>query len=472
MILETHAWAQETFGSCQLGDRRRTKRLVKLAEQVVARPDGSTPEQTESWGDCKAAYRLFDQEDVTFDEIIRPHCQQTLASCRPGDVKLIINDTTSLDFGYSRRATGLGPTGNGFGKGYFLHTALMVDAADGRIDGMAGQILYHRKPKPKKRPASNTCRRQADRESTVWGNLVDRVGRAPDGVKWVHVDDRGADDFEVFSRIQAQGNDCVIRAARLNRWMKAPDGRRLTLADRLRELPCAGLRAVEVPAKDKQPKRTAKLELRFGPVQMPLPKVLSPWLRDHRPAAPLQLWVVELRETHPPAGVKPLRWVLYTFGAVMTESDADRIIGWYERRPTIEDYHKALKTGCRVECRYYETSARLQRVTGLLSVVAVRLMQLKTAAMETPDRPAIEVAPAEWVELLTKVRKKRKPQGRLKPQEETHAMTLHEFLRALAGLGGHLGRKSDGPPGWITLWRGFEKLMLIARGFDAKNNCG
>ena len=231
----------------------------------------------------------------------------------------------------------------------------------------------------------------------------------------------------------------------------------------LHELPSCATSSLDVPAKADQPARTATLELRFAEVRMPPPAVLTPWLREHHPEEPLRLWVVELLEPHPPAGATPLRWVLYTFEAVTTEAAARTVIGWYERRPTIEDYHKALKTGCHVERRYYETSARLERVTGLLSVVAVRLMQLKTAARETPDRPAVEVAPAQWVELVQIVRKKP-----VNPQ-----LTIREFLRAIAGLGGHLGRKGDGDPGWITLWRGFEKLMLLARGADAqRKKCG
>lgn len=462
VLLETTEWAQATFGECELGDPRRTRRLIKIAVQVAARPDGSTPEQTESWGDCKAAYRLFDQDDVTFDEITRPHTEQTRASCRPGDVKLIINDTTEIDFGHGRRAAGLGPTGNGFGRGFFLHSALMVNAADGRVDGLAGQILFHRQPKPKRRAAKNTRRRSANRESVVWGNLVDRVGAAPADVKWVHVNDRGSDDFEVFCRIQAQGNSCVIRAARLNRWLEKPDGTRVRLDAWLKELPSHETRTLEIPAKGDQPARTATLELRFTEVRMRLPKVLTPWLREHRPTEPLRLWVVELREIEPPAGVTPLRWVLYTFERVTTAVAANTVIAWYERRPTIEDYHKALKTGCGVERRYYETSPRLERVTGLLSVVAVRLLQLKTAAVETPDRPASEVAPVQWVELVQQMRH----------QPVNPAMTIRQFLRAVAGLGGHLGRKCDGEPGWITLWRGFEKLMLLARGADAQKRCG
>lgn len=461
VILETNEWAGVTFGACELGDQRRNRRLVELAAQVASRPDGSTPEQTESWGDCKAAYRLFNQDDVTFERIIAPHCQQTRAACRPGDVKLLINDTTEIDYGCHRRVTGLGPTGNGSGRGFFLHTALMVDAAHGQVDGLAGQRLFYRKPKAK-RGAKNTRRRSSDRESVVWGEVVDSVGAAPAGVKWVHVDDRGADDFEVFSRIAAVENSCVIRAARLNRRIVTGDGRDLPLKSLLDELPCRDVRQMKVPATAKADERTATLELRFDELRMPVPKVLTPWLKTHRPEAPLTLRVVELREVGAPKGVTPLRWVLYTMEPVTTIAAANVVIGWYEMRPTIEDYHKALKTGCHVQNRYYEKAERLERVTGLLSVVAARLMQLKTAARDTPDRPAHEVAPVQWVQLVQTARRK--------PVNAN--MTIREFIRALAGLGGHLGRKSDGEPGWITVWRGFEKLMLLDRGAKAEKNCG
>jgi hypothetical protein len=120
-----------------------------------------------------------------------------------------------------------------------------------------------------------------------------------------------------------------------------------------------------------------------------------------------------------------------------------------------------LKTGCRVEKRYYETAARLERVTGMLAVLAVRLLQIRTLADDEPDRPAQEVVPGEWVRVLAKVRK-----------QSARQMTIHQFVRHLAGLGGHLGRKQDGRPGWITLWRGLEKLLLILRGVDVARKCG
>jgi hypothetical protein len=440
---------------------------MQLAVQVAARPDGSTPDQTEQWKDLKAAYRLFASEDVSFQAIVEPHCRHTRQECRPGDVKLILNDTTELDFTARRQARGLGAVGNGRGRGFFVHSGLMVDAATGRIEGMAGQEIFYRPvadPKKKaKKPPKNTRRRSADRESAVWGRLIERIGSPPPGVKWLHVCDRGADDYEVFLRALHHGCGFVIRAARLNRKVQTLAGRRLPLKQFLEELPTHGQRDVAVKATAKQPARTARVTLRFGEVLLPQPTVKTPWMREHGLSGPLWLRVVELREEAPPQGCQPIRWVLYTTEAVGDAAAAKDVIGCYERRPTIEDYHKCYKTGCRVEGRQYQSAQRLERVAGLLSVVAVRLLQMRTAACETPDRPAHEVAPQAWIDMLRAVRK----------LPASREMTIRDFVRQLAGLGGHLLRKGDGEPGWITLWRGYEKLQLLLRGAEAlRRKCG
>jgi hypothetical protein len=464
VILDPQSWATAQFGECLLGDERRNKRLVGLAMQMAARPDGSTPDQTESWADCKAAYRLFSEEDVSFGEIVAPHCRQTRAAGSAGSVKLLISDTTELDFGRHRSVTGLGPTGNGGGLGFFLHSSLMIDAATRQIDGLAGQKVFYRKPKSSSKRHNNSRRRSAERESIVWGQLIDEIGSPCLGMKWIHVCDRGADDFEVFCRARQQQCGFVIRAARLNRKVLNAEGKKLRVDEVLRELPLRGIRKIAVKADRKSPARTAVVELRYSTIFIPRPRVLTPWLKEHASREPLKTGIVELREPSPPKGITPLRWVLYTSDSVNTVGDAETAIFYYEQRPTIEDYHKALKTGCRVEHRQYAKASRLERVTGVLSILAIRLLQLKTTARETPDRPAHEVAPARWVEVLKRVR--RKPAA--------HVMTIREFIRELAGLGGHLGRKSDGEPGWITLWRGVEKLLLILRGADAerRRRCG
>ena len=142
---DSKTWASEMFGMCDLSDQRRTNRLVRMAEQVAQNPSASFPDQMETWGDLKAAYRLFDCSDVTFRNVTAGHWQHTrrLATGRT----LVICDTTELDFGKDREIAGVGPTGNGSGQGFLLHNAMMVDAASHSILGIAGQTIHHRPQK-------------------------------------------------------------------------------------------------------------------------------------------------------------------------------------------------------------------------------------------------------------------------------------------------------------------------------------
>lgn len=113
VIWSPEEWARAEFGECRWGDRRRVERLVKHAQQVVEHPDGSTPEQTERGADCKAAYRRFDGEEVTFQGIAEPHWRHTRSLAQ--GVVLFMNDTTETDYGRGSRVAGWGKTGNGGG---------------------------------------------------------------------------------------------------------------------------------------------------------------------------------------------------------------------------------------------------------------------------------------------------------------------------------------------------------------------
>ena len=166
LLVEPAVWAEQQFGNCELGDTRRTKRLVHVATQAAGRPDGSTPDQTESWGECKAVYRLMDCDEVSHAKILEPHCEQTRQSSLSGTVQLILCDTTEIDFG--RWVPGLGPVGDQKGhRGFFLHSGLMRDALTGQITGLAGQELFYRRPQGRKRVHKNTTRRDPQRESVV-----------------------------------------------------------------------------------------------------------------------------------------------------------------------------------------------------------------------------------------------------------------------------------------------------------------
>ena len=210
----TSQWAQQNFGSCQLGDKRRTARLIQVAGQIASNPAASLPGQTETWGDLKAAYNLFDRPEVTFDAIARPHWELTKG--RTAGRYLVIGDTTEIDFGKRKMISGLGPTGNGSGAGFLLHNALLVDADTEEIVGIAGQTIHYRDEKSKKKE-SRSRRLKRNRESEVWGKVIDQVGPPPEDVEWVHVLDRGGDNFEVYCHLLEQRSEWVVRAAKLNR---------------------------------------------------------------------------------------------------------------------------------------------------------------------------------------------------------------------------------------------------------------
>jgi hypothetical protein len=451
--LDVSVWAQQQFGTCELGDQRRTRRAVKVAALFAADPDASTPNQIPSWRDLKGAYRLFESSQVTFEALAAPHW--ALTRRRPAGHYLLIGDTTTLDFGLRRKVEGLSPVGDGHGRGFLLHSSLMVCAETGEILGLAGQTIHHRQPVD----PNETFRERLDREreTKIWGDVIRLIGPPPEAdVRFTHVFDRGADNYEVFCHLVESRTDWVVRAAQLTRLIVTPAGERQQLQQFLETLAVAGMYELEVPATLEHPARTAHIEVRFSTVRLPAPRDCGRYVRECG-IREIRMGVVEVREVDAPRDVEPLHWVLWTSHPLKSFRNAWNVITYYEQRPLVEEFHKAVKTGCRLERRQYRTSERLEALTGMLSVVAVRLLQLKTVARTTPDAPAESVVPRRWVTMLRRV-----SQGRHRTIE-----TVKDFFLSLACLGGFLARKHDGEPGWIVLWRGIEKLHLLLKGADA-----
>ena len=446
----TSEWARLNFGGCELGDKRRTKRLVQVAEQVANNPSASLPDQIERWGDLKAAYRLFDRDETSFEAIAGPHWELTQQAARGRT--LVVGDTTEIDFGRFRQIAGVGPTGNGSGQGFLLHNALMVDADSEEIIGVAGQTIHYRKKKMSKKRLNASQRLKAERESQVWGTVIDQIGEPSAGVQYVHVFDRGADNFEVYCHLLQQRGEWVVRASKMSRYVltetsEAP----VPLQDCLPQLDRLGSYALRLRSRGEQPAREAQLEVRVGRVKIPRPRHVSPWVRKLR-QPPIAMNVLEVVEVNAPPDVTPIRWVLFTSLPVKTFRDAWTIIGYYELRWLVEEYHKALKTGCRTESRQLKAAGRLEALVALTSVVAVRLLRLKSLARTNPEVPARRVVPRVWLAMLKLAHRN---------LSRVHDLTVGQFYREVAKLGGFLGRKSDGDPGWITIWRGWEKLNMF-----------
>lgn len=450
--IDSRKWAEQQFGKCDLQDQRRTKRLMQVAEQVANHPAGSFPDQMRSWGDLKAAYRLFHTEEATWQAIAGPHWQQTRTTA-PGRY-LVLADTTEIDFGYRRQVPGLSRIGNGSGRGFLLHNALMVESSSKEVLGVAGQTVHYRRAAP--RQENDSQRFQRERESQVWGDVIDQVGPPPEGAQWVHVCDRDADDFEVFCRLRQNRCEWVIRAAAPHRLILTPEGEQLPQKKYLPSLRLVGTYELHLRARPQQPARIAKLEVRVGTLRMPIPRHTSAYVKKLQPE-PIPMGVVWVQETDAPSGVEPIKWVLYTSLPATSFEEAWQVVEYYECRWLIEEYHKALKSGCAVEQRFLQSREGLEAMVGLMSVVAVRLLQLKTAVRQDPHRAARTVVPSRWLRMLKASRKQLK---------RVHDLTIYEFYRELAKLGGFLGRKSDGEPGWITIWRGWERLNTLVQGAE------
>ena len=214
------AWAQETFGAAELGDPRRTRRLVRVAAQMAADPQGSLPrEMGGDWAALKATYRLVRADGVSHEAISRPVWQQTRQQVEhePG-VVLVVHDDTEVDYGYRPATSGLGPIGNGTHRGFFVHTVLAVVPRGGseRVLGLLHQEAWVRQPAPRQadgRKESSRQRRERPRESEVWTRAVEQVGSPAEGKVWIHVADRYADMFAFLQRSREMGTFFLVRAA-------------------------------------------------------------------------------------------------------------------------------------------------------------------------------------------------------------------------------------------------------------------
>lgn len=463
--LDVESWAEQNFGECDFNDKRLTDRLVAYATTAAQSPDDKTTHQTQTWKDCKGAYRFMDNEKVSFAKIIKPHCERTKKKACSG-VYLSICDTTEISFRKRRSIEGLRPVGDGNGQGFYLHTSLLVSDSTDEIVGIAGQEIFYRIDSKEK---ENTAKRkQRERESEVWGRVVDTVGPSQQGAFIIHVCDREADDFDFFGHLVQNRVGWIVRACRLNRLVhRKPNettpnktAKSQSLASILDVQPCLGTYELTVKENRHSPARVAKVQVRCTNIWMPRPVASSPWAKEHAPSY-IAMGVVEVREIDAKKGVDPLRWVLYTHEQVQTFEDGWQVISRYEKRPLVEEYHKAAKTGAQIQERYYRTAARLERIVGILSIIAVRILQMKTIANRHPDRAAMGVAPRKWIVAMCAIQRLQFPNQ--KNVYDPKTITMRNFLRGIAKMGGFLGRKSDGEPGWITIWRGVKDLLQSLR---------
>lgn len=433
-------WAATLFGTAELGDRRRTTRLVDAAAAMVRHPDASLPAALADPAALKATYRLLANDAVAADAILAPHVAQPRAAAT-GGVTLLVQDTTPLDFSTHAAIDDLGPIApRDGGRGLFLQTVLAVTPVDRVPLGVLAAEPFVRQPAPAGETRAQRTKR--DRESDIWGTVAEAVGAPPTDSTWGHVADRGGDCYSVFTAVHEAGADLLVRVVQ-NRRVTVPDGMPAKLVGTLRAQPPAATRPLPVPAQADAPARDTTVAVTGMAATLEPPTNAR---RDRPKPAPIPVWAVRVWEPSPPDGAEPVEWLLVTTVPVVTVDAAWQRVDWSTCRWLIEELHKGLKTGCRIERTQLRERAGIERLLAVLLPVAVRLLQLRALSRHQPHAPAERVADAATVRLVAQL-------SRQPPAE-----TVARFAAQVARLGGYQDRRGDGPPGWQTLWRGWQRV--------------
>ena len=461
---DVSAWAQENFGGLDLGDERRNARVVAIAQMMAKSPGKSIPAMSASEYEMKAVYRLVGRSEVTPDRLQMTHCSRTKQAMHDtASTFLVLQDTTTISFSGRAAIAELGPVGNARDglEGFLIHTALAVRWSDGEVNpscrrraveivGLADQQIFTRTARPAGEKGSDKSKRlRRPRESQIWGWATERCSRAPQGCDWVRVCDAEADIQPFLVECLEYNHSFVVRACQ-NRGLIDQVGK-LSM-DLVREVSSLGSFPISLRARPGMSARTAQLSVGSCPVS------IRPPFRPGNPGEALNCMAVRVWEEEAPAGVKPLEWVLLTDRPAETFEEIREVARMYSCRWLIEEYHKVLKTGLGVERLQMEHSRGLMNTAAMFGVVALRLLSLKENSRTEPDLPAARSGLSDVELQILGLKLSRK------------LATVRDVMMALGKLGGHLGRKCDGMPGWQTLWQGWLMLDALVQGFELAKN--
>ncbi|HEY5275440.1 MAG TPA: IS4 family transposase [Coriobacteriia bacterium] len=453
----------EEFQGAELGDSRRTRRLSQMVQMAERAPGLSFPKMARSEAELEAVYRFFGNDEVEWQGVFSPHRERTVQRCQEKDEVLVLHDTTQFRFDTEDDARELGLL-TGSARGFFGHFSLALDNESTRsVLGVVGfePVVRQRFVGSRERHTSSeinqihAARPRAEKERERWYRGVEEAQAALDGCDIIHVMDREADAYALWSRLVEADRRFVIRAVsgtpqRVTRVERALQGSEGQL---LREVPLKHRREQLLKSNRKRPARAERLAtLHFRAAQGTFERPAN--VLDLPESATVN--VVDVYEPSPPEGQEPIHWTLVTSEPIDTLEQVTRIVDIYRARWTIEEYFKALKTGCAYEARQLETLDGLLKALALFIPIAWRMLVLRCAAREAPNAAAATVLDADELLLLRKI------SVRVKLPEHP---TLEQALYAIAGLGGHL--KRNGPPGWQTILSGYRDLWSAMIGFLA-----
>ena len=466
---EPGEWAKNEFGDAPVGDARLSRRLVEVATKKAEVPDRAFSGVAKGdWPSVKGYYRMIDQPDesaVNMSNILLPHRERTVRRMAGQRTVLCIQDGSDLNYTSLSKCEGLGVIGKNQteakSRGLHMHSTFAVAP-----NGLPLGVLKAQCTAPESRPSEDKRKREdipiEEKTTFSWiehhRDMVEVAGKMP-GTRVINVCDREADFFELFDEQRQSGRvELLVRAKHDRKIADMP----LKLFDVIRQSPVVSNVRVHIPrqsarpklskqkARPKRPGRSVTLAIRYKQIQIPPPVNLAD-------KSPIDIWVIHGLEENPPENTKAVEWFLSTTINVTSAEEAEQCLRWYCLRWGIEDWHRVLKTGCRIENLQHDTAERLRRAIAINLVIAWRIMLMTLLGRETPELPA-EVLFSD-IELRT-LRAWVKKNTKLKPP-----VLLGEAVILVAKIGGYLGRNNDPPPGHQLLWQGYTEFQFMCLGF-------
>lgn len=440
------------FSFVDFGDRRLNQRLVQVGIDFVDAPGASIPKLCGDWAKAKAAYRFFDNSIVTREQILRSHRERVNQRIDLLDEVLFVSDTTYFTFPHHPSKSRLGDVGDSDTdvEGVLVHSTIAVSPRSGMMKGVYDQQVIIRQQEGETIFwRGDGDHEEVENEGRKWEKSVEAgLEGVPSGVRPRFVFDRGGDSYDVLSRIEGGKAGFVIRSNQ-NRVMRSLEGERSRLHEWIRGKEKIGEMEREIYREGK-----GQVEVAFE-VQAGRCEVLAPHPRREKleDEGALEMNVVRVIEKE--GGEEGIEWVLMTDRDLQGVGDAREVIDLYEHRWKIEEWHECLKErGADFEKRQLEEWDRMDRLLGVISVVGWRLLGLRDLSrMEEEKQPDECLTEAEM----------RVIEGM--DEEVTQGDTAREYLLGVARIGGYLDRSNDPPPGWQILWRGFNDVQKMAKGY-------
>ena len=460
-------WAQNEFGGAAIGDQRLSERLVTSARIQATKPGAAfcAAAGGARLAEVKGYYRMIEHPDdsaITMPAILATHRGRTVQRMAAQQTVLVIQDGTDLNYNGLVTCSGLGVIGtNQTGAksaGLHLHSSFVVDPSGLPLGILAAQCDA---PEPKSEDAGKAA--IEDKKTFSWiAGLRESVAlgeQLPD-TRQVVVMDREADFYELFVE-QRPANGAVQLLVRAKHDRRTMDND--NLFEKVRQSKVRGELSLSVPrqssrakkskqaARPKTASRQAVVALRYQQIQLRPP-------RGKKDKGPLTAWVIHAEEITTPADAEPLEWFLLTTIPVTTVEQARECLKWYCLRWRIEDWHRVLKSGCKIEDLQYETAERLRRAIAIKMVIGWRIMLMTLLGRSSPDLPAAVLFSDIEIKVLRAFAKKNF-------KNRYDARRLGDAVRLVALIGGYLGRAKDPPPGHQVMWRGYADLQKMCEGY-------